>query len=87
MAVVMIVSLSLDGNDKAVTASLQVFDVFGSELSVSQRLAERRQMNAKAPFFDGNVGPCLRDQFVLADDLPSLVIGWVERGPPIRGRR
>jgi hypothetical protein len=30
-------------------------------------------MDAKAPFFDGDVGPCLRDQFVLADDLPGLV--------------
>ena len=56
-------SLSPDGDDKAVTASLHVFDVFGSELPVSKRLAERKQMDAKAPFFDGHVGPCLRDQY------------------------
>src|ERR1700743_158304 len=61
-----------DRCDKAISLALHIRDVFVTELAVSQRLAQRRQMDAQAAFLDRYVRPCLRDQFGLGNNSAGL---------------
>jgi hypothetical protein len=61
-----------DRRDEAITAPSQRRDVARPILAVAQRLAQARDMKAQAAFFDDDVGPDLRQQLLLADDLVGL---------------
>jgi hypothetical protein len=65
--------LTNDRSDKGIPTPLHICDVFETELSVAQGLAQRRQMDAQTAFLNGHVRPRPGNQRVLADNLAGLV--------------
>src|ERR1700730_4399267 len=61
-----------DRRDEAVAMARFARDVLVAELTVAQRLAQRRQMDAKAAFLDRYVRPCPRDQLGFPDNLTGV---------------
>jgi len=70
---VVLCCLTPDRRHKAIAAALHVGNVFMAELSVSQRLAQRRQMDTQTTFLDCDVRPNPFNQFAFAHDLTGLV--------------
>ena len=61
-----------DRRDEAVALALQARNVLAAELTVAQRLAQRRQMDAKTALLDRDVRPCPRDQFGFPDNFTGV---------------
>jgi hypothetical protein len=61
--------LAHDWCDKAVTPTLNICDVSWAPLPVAQCFAQGRHMDAQRALLDSDIGPHLRDQFVLTNGL------------------
>src|SRR3984893_19299486 len=72
IAAIVVRGKASDRRDEAVAVALYARNVLVAELTVAQRLAQRRQMDAKTAFVDRYVRPCPRDQFRFPDSLAGI---------------
>src|SRR6185437_2839322 len=60
-------------SDKAIASSGHVRDIAGIVPTISERFAERCDMDVQIGVFNSHIGPNSRDQLLMADDLSSLL--------------
>src|SRR5258706_3495110 len=78
-----------DGGNERVAPCLDVCDVSVAKLAVTKRLANRGDVDSKAPLLDGHIGPDVIDEFLLCDHLTRTLakVDQDVEGPAAKGQR